>query len=316
MGLFARSFDKPGKGIDPNAPQKRSFFRFMDILNRKMSHLMRVNLIYSLTLIPTFIMVFFLVGIISSRILSIPNLESMVQNIASNYAASIGEAGMAEEYFLKTLAGLDVFFRFVLSYLFVILWGMGPATAGATYVWRNFAREEHAWVWNDFKDALKSNFKQSAAVFFIDILAFFLFYITITVYSKMTGWMGLLQYVSWMVLAIYTMMHFYLYPMMVTFRLSLKELYHNALLFTLGKLPSNLLVLGILLLTHLGSLFLAIRFGGNFFLLFALGILLLEILILLSFSGLLINFNTYPKMKKYMFCNESEEGKETTELIF
>ena len=74
MGLFRPSFDKPGKGVDVNAPQKRSFFRFFEILSRKFTHFIRVSLIYSVFLIPTFIIVFFLMGLITNNILTMPGL--------------------------------------------------------------------------------------------------------------------------------------------------------------------------------------------------------------------------------------------------
>ena len=312
MGIFTRSFDKPGKGVDLNAPPKRSFFRFWDIFGRKFTHFVRVNLVYVLTSIPTFLLVFFLTGLVSSAILNVPSLQSMLQNLAQQTAENMGDSNLMTQQLNQMIVIFDLFMRFVLTYLFVILWGMGPATAGLTYVLRNFAREEHAWIWSDFKDALKSNFKQSAIVFFIDLVVFVLFYVAFAFYLQMSGFLGAMRYVIVVIAIIYTMMHFYLYPMMVTFQLSLKDLYRNALLFAIGKLPSNLLILAILLLIHVGSVLMAINFGGGYFMLILFVILLLEILILQSFSAFIVNFHAYPKMKKYMILNTDEKVKSDT----
>ncbi len=312
MGIFTRSFDKPGKGVDLNAPPKRSFFRFWDIFGRKFTHFIRVNLIYVLNSIPTFLLVFFLTGLVSSAILEVPSLQSVLQNLAQQTAENMGDSNLMTQQLNQMIVMFDLFMRFVLTYLFVVLWGMGPATAGLTYVLRNFAREEHAWIWSDFKDALKSNFKQSAIVFLIDLVVFVLFYVAFAFYLQMSGFLGAMRYVIVMIAVIYTMMHFYLYPMMVTFQLSLKDLYRNALLFAIGKLPSNLLILTILLLVHVGSVLMAINFGGGYFMLILFVILLLEILILQSFSAFIVNFHAYPKMKKYMILNTDEKVKSDT----
>ena len=309
MGLFTRSFDKPGKGVDPNAPQKRSFFRFFDIFFRKFWHFVRVNLIYALTLIPTFVVVFVIAGIVSNGILSLPNMSEMLNSLAQQMAESAGDAGLAEYQRAQLIVTFDLFVRFVITYLFVVFWGMGPATAGVTYVLRNFAREEHAWIWSDFKDALKSNFKQSIVVFIIDVVVFVLLYFAITFYMQMPGLIGALRYIIIIVTLVYTLMHFYIYPLMVTFQLSLKDLYRNSMLFALGKLPSNLLVFLILLLVHMGSVFAAVFFGGSYSILILIVILLLEVFILLSFSAFLVNFNAYPKMKKYMLTNTEDPVK-------
>ena len=39
----------------------------------------------------------------------------------------------------------------------------GPFTAGLSYVTRNWARDEHAFVWSDYKDAVKENWKPALA---------------------------------------------------------------------------------------------------------------------------------------------------------
>jgi len=40
----------------------------------------------------------------------------------------------------------------------------GPSSAGAAYIMRNWARDQHAFLFSDFKDAFKSNWKQALGV--------------------------------------------------------------------------------------------------------------------------------------------------------
>lgn len=314
MGFFTPSYDKPGKGIDPDAPQKRSFFRFFDIFFRKFWKFIKINLLYVLVSIPTFALVFFLSGIISNSFLSMNGTEEMFRSIAEQIAQASENAGGADYQYSILVVTFDLFIRLIISYLFMTLWGMGPATAGITYILRNFAREEHAWLWSDFKSSFKNNFKQSLIVFVIDIVVFLLLYTAFVVYSQMTGALSMLKYFIVVIAIIYTIMHFYIYPMMVTFDLKLKDLYRNALIFALGKLPSNLFILVILLLIHVGSAFAAVVYGGNYAMLVLFVVLLLEILLLQSFSAFLINFNTYPKMKSYMFEKDDKSENISQDL--
>ena len=131
----------------------------------------------------------------------------------------------------------------------------------------------------------------------IDLAAMLLMYFAYIIYAGMGGVIGNLRFIILIMGLVYTFMHFYIYPMMVTFELSLKDLYKNALLFALGKLPSNIFILFILLLVHIGGLAIAIYIGN---LLAVIMLLLLENVFLLSFSSFFVNFNVYPKMKKYM----------------
>ncbi|MBP0966333.1 MAG: hypothetical protein J5722_01750 [Oscillospiraceae bacterium] len=51
MGLF-HSYENAGPGIDPNAPKKKPFFRFWELLWRNLGKLFLLNIIYSMLHIP------------------------------------------------------------------------------------------------------------------------------------------------------------------------------------------------------------------------------------------------------------------------
>lgn len=276
MGLFFRNFDKPGPGVDPDAPQKRSFFRFFDIFFRKLGHFSRANLLYCLALIPTYIIVFIIANIV---VLNVVDLTIGIQE----------DAGLAA-----------IILSFILANFYVAVMGAGPATAGITYIMRNFAREEHAWIGSDFVDNLKSNFKQAVIVFVIDIAVSILVFFSATIYSQMTGMISVLKYFLYVFVFIYMMMHMYIYPIMVTFKMPLKDIYRNSLIFSLGKLPSNLIIMIAVFFVHIVIPIFILFAGGKYFFIMLLAYGVLEIIILQIFTLFMINFNVYPKMKKYM----------------
>ena len=81
------------------------------------------------------------------------------------------------------------------------------------------------------------------------------------------------------------------------------------MIFALGKLPSNVFIIAILLLIQLGPAYLSLQYGGKYYALLLIIAMILELVIFLSVSSFLVNFNAYPKMKKYMMENTEEEVK-------
>lgn len=52
MGLFKRDFNKPGPGVPKNAPRKRGFARFIELVGRDFGNLVKLNLLYCLCVLP------------------------------------------------------------------------------------------------------------------------------------------------------------------------------------------------------------------------------------------------------------------------
>jgi len=208
-----------------------------------------------------------------------------------------GVFGMSDE---ESMSAALLVGGLIFTNLFIAAWGAGPVTAGISYIMRNYSREEHAWVWTDFKDEAKSNFKQATIVLVIDLIMIFVFNAALSFYSGAEGSLGILKYVVWAIILVYTLMHFYIYPIMITFDLPLKDIYKNSLIFAMGKLPSNLFVLIVLMAVHIGLPVCTILFCGKQMPIILVIIYLLELVFLQGFSAYLVNFNAYPKLKKYM----------------
>ena len=120
----------------------------------------------------------------------------------------------------------------------------GPCNAGATYVLRNWARDQHSFVLSDFWDALRGNWKQALPVSLISGLLPFLAFTALQFYGGMASVSPVFLLAGAlvaMVALIWSMMTMVIYDMMVTYRLNLMDLIRNGFLLTIAKLPFALL---------------------------------------------------------------------------
>ena len=159
-------YGKSGKGDfrKEDLPKNR-WQLFWEMLRVRFSALFRLNLMTVAAWLPLII----LIGYCVSSLLNM----LMVQ---SQYAAYLetGDLGELTEEMVKSLSTIDMDTMLVdvtrsLIYTFC-LWCIpciaitGPVQAGLAYVTRNWSRDEHAFIWADFKDALKENWKQGLLV--------------------------------------------------------------------------------------------------------------------------------------------------------
>ncbi len=204
----------------------------------------------------------------------------------------------------------------------------GLADVGLCKITRNFAREKHAFVKEDFFETIKKNWRQALPIGIINLLLTALF--TFNVFYYATGlfpgiWTllgadasGLQpmqpQTLDYIVMAmtslsyvLFTWMKYYIPVMVVTFRLSLKDIYKNAFFFSTVGLWRNLLISAILIGVYalVGLLFFA--FGS-----WEVGILVLLIAALFvpAFRSLLIQFTIFPLVKKLMIDPYYEKNPE------
>lgn len=236
MGIFGGGYNKPGKGVDKNEPKKKGFFLFFEIVIRKFTKFLGLNCLYTMTSIIWIILLYLFGGIILAN-------TNVVENTASQIASMTQGIDMAEIQG-SVMVSLQAFFAIGIF----SLWGSGPATASYAYITRCFTRGEHAWVVSDGIDKLKENFKKGMFVVIADAVVLVLginaayFYYGFYATTGSVIWM-LLTYVTMLILLLYTMIHPYLYQIMVTFECSIGAMYKNALLMMIAKLPQSFLIL-------------------------------------------------------------------------
>lgn len=178
---------------------------------------------------------------------------------------------------------------------------VGLAQAGLTFITRNYCREKHAFLPADFFDTIKKNWKQALITGILEvvigaILVFDVYFFWRNMQASETAsFMAILMFAMSLFLSlIFYFARYYVYLQMITFRLSLKQLYKNSLLFALGGLGRN-----ILLSLGLGLLYALVIFVVLLFpqIMLPIGILL-YVFILPAFRSFLVQFTVFPLVKK------------------
>jgi uncharacterized membrane protein YesL len=194
---------------------------------------------------------------------------------------------------------------------------VGLANSGLSYITRNFAREKHAFVGGDFVDTIKKNWKQGLIVGILNlIISIILIFDIYFFFTSSKGIMGsIMLAVILSVALIFTFMKYYMYFMLVTFKLSIKQIYKNSLIFAFAGLWRNLLLLFIFGLCYaLAAFVLYLSFlVGTIF------ITLMYILVFPAFRMLLIQFTVFPLIKKHMidpyYKDHPDEDKEAKRAL-
>ena len=257
FGLFG-NYDKPGPGVSKDEPPKAAPVRFFEILLRKFSKLVQINLIF---MIPTIIACVLMV---------------LIYFFPTHFVIQI--SGITQ---------IDGWATFMVPLPLVFL---SPFCAGLTIVTRNFAREEHAFVWSDFWEAVKLNWKYFLLNGFLCYLAYTILGFSIIYYYNMAATEWLYYVPLWLCVVIgvvFLFAQYYLPVMFVTFDLKFTHAYKNALIFTVAGFGRNILLTVILAAMIIAMMNLPLL---NITLLIYV---LLFVFFLFSFVSFLVNFTVY-----------------------
>lgn len=297
-----------GKGLDAGEPEKRAFFRFWEIAWLKRFKLIGVNLIYFVcNLIPTVIAA-------AGYLLAVSFYFTLATNQTVTEAiASAKSPQAAQNMYWMGLVFVTVLFNII------PVFSAGPCRAGLTFVTKSFAKREPVFVWTDFWAKTRSNLRLSVITMIINavvgvlIMVASAFYLACSapksaLYGFLPGWFRLIAFGAILFCTImFLSMNMYIYPMIVTFRLTVKQLYKNAIIFAFIKWLPNL---GILLLTGAMVAIPLLFVDGYFAFIISLA---LYAFIGIAFTSFLHTFYVYPILKKYMIDNlnadKSEEGE-------
>ena len=158
------------------------------------------------------------------------------------------------------------------SYLMMWLIGLipctaitGPSSAGAAYVMRNWARDQHAFLFSDFKDAFKSNWKQALPVSIITALVPVLAYTAVMYYGTLASSNTVMLLPLVLVLSatlMWVLMLPLLYPMMIGYELRFFALLKNALFMAVARLP-QMLMARLITFIPIALLFMGIYIGNG-----------------------------------------------------
>ena len=205
---------------------------------------------------------------------------------------------------------MDYFYWVLVLLPFALI---GPITAGAVKVSRDFVREEPVFLFSDFRDAVKKNFFPSLIISAVQYVAGAIIINAISLYyAYFDGhWIYMVGFAAALLMAfLFIAMHFYIMLMQVTLKLSLKKIYKNAFYFSIICLVRNIfLVIGLAALLFL--LWLAFNFGMAFPLVMAF-LVLIVLTFLIGFVFFVIMYAVYPPIKRVVIDPYYAEHKEET----
>lgn len=222
MGIFDRFYyGKAGQRdyTEMDMPKNRIAL-FFQVLKDHLFDLIKVNALQMVFWIPFWIWTF---------------MNLMVIQSIDEQALLASEGGAAQ---LGSVVG---------SYVMVWLIGCipclaitGPSSAGAAYIMRNWARDQHAFLFSDFKDAFKSNWKQALATSVLTAFVPAFAYTAIMFYSqasKQNVLMMIPQVLVISIVIIWIIASPLIYPLMVGYEFRYKHLLKNALIMACASLP-------------------------------------------------------------------------------
>lgn len=246
FGKMMNSFyyGKSGKGDfrKEDLPKNR-WQLFWEMLRVRLSALCRLNLMTVVAWLP-------LIIAIASCVSTIFNVL-VITGDYQNYLAT-GDLGNLTEEQVAALADMDLaafqvnmFYQSISS---LCLWAIpcilitGPVQAGMAYVTRNWSRDEHAFIWSDFKDAVKENWKQALGVSAITSLMPMLMYVCYQFYGDMARSNIIFivpQMLTITVGIVWALGVTFMYPMMVSYKMKFGALIKNSLMMAVARLPQT-----------------------------------------------------------------------------
>jgi len=282
MSLFRPYKYKARPDLASDAPVKHGFFLFFELFFRKFWRFITLNIYYFLVTLPMLVMVYFMInGYFADQLIS----ES------GEFMDMLPGIGI----FASIVSSIPGFLHTPLVILSIVLYG--PATMGVTYIYRNFAREEHAWM-SDFVSRGWANFRQGLFFGILDVIVVWL--LANGILGDFTFGMAafgiVVKTLSVIALIVYLFMRHYFYMIAVTVNLSCFAILKNSWYFVVLGFWRNLWAGFVCLLAIVVC----------FFTLPLISLITLPFLFY-SFTGFAVVFTCYPVVKKYIIVPALEQ---------
>ena len=239
-------YGKSGKGDYRKEDLPRTRWQlFWEMLRVRLAALIRLNLVYMLIWLPTIIvLVFGSMGMIFSIMPDaavIDDPEAVVEE-GEMPSQEVDPTHVEAWDPVQAASTVQSVVWLMLVLLVPCIAITGPFTAGLSYVTRNWARDEHAFAFSDFKDAIKENWKPSLVISLITSLMPMIMYLCWTYYGELANQnaiMAIPQTVTVMIGLLWSLAVTYTYPMIVTYQMRLRDVLRNSILLAIGRLPMS-----------------------------------------------------------------------------
>ena len=300
------NYDKDGKGVKKRKITDKELYGlkgFFSVYKDRFWNLISLNLIFMMLILPAVAGLLSFSGIFHTRapsptnILFAPLYGAQLASPTPLGASLLGIHGTQTAVLVRN----DV--TNILSYIMLgVFLTFGPANVGLTYVLRGYARREYVMLWSDFFRAVKKNFIPSILMGVADLGLMIMLVFSTTHYYFTPGVNSTMFFLMMFGMSvIYFFMRFYMYILLITFRLSPLKLYKNAFILAfLGVKRNVAALLGIMAFAILCALILMVapQFG-----------IVLPFVFLMSNCGFAACFAAWANVKKYMI-DPFEEHKE------
>ena len=246
FGKMMNSFyyGKSGKGDfrQEDLPKNR-WELFWAMLRVRFASLCRLNLMTVLAHLPMIV----LIGVCITQVFS-----ALVVTGDYQYYLETGNAGNLTAEQITALEGADLnaavtgaLYQALSTFC---LWAIpciaitGPFKASVAYVTRNWARDEHAFIWSDFKDAVKANWKQALGVSAITSIMPLLIYVCWQFYGQMAANSMIYmvpQMLTLMLGVVWSLACEFMYPIIVTYEVKFTAVIKNGVMLAIARLPQS-----------------------------------------------------------------------------
>ena len=307
--------NRDGKGVYEEENRKPTLGFFFKLLWRKLSQLVRLNVLLFLQVIP--VLVFLYVYFLGAKT---PTATEVI------YAPLYGISKISNSSALAALLdinaiqmGIPIFspaimiVLIVLAVIFALTFGW--INVGSAYVVRGLFRGDPVFVFSDFFYAIKKNFKQAFWFGLLDFACTVVLVVDFLHFYSRTGSYGndVMYFMILAVAIIYIVMRFYVYHMMLTFDLSVRKILKNALIFTVLGIKRNLLaMLGIVLFLAIHIVLIKV------FLSMGITIpIVLPFFYAMAIMKFITTYAAFPVIEKYMITpyQKDEEILEETDAV-
>lgn len=307
--LVNRTAKKDAVGYLKNEP--KNLVTYFKMMWRNFSRLFYMNLIMVLGNFPIFFALLALSGIISDRGLSAQS--SLFGNYMgmlnfSDYnpvtAAMFGIHGVQVETVVNTTL---TYVAYGLTFLIVLTWGYTNTVVAINM--RNIVKCDHVFIVEDSKSTLKKNKFQALVVGIIDLLiiAFIVYDLIFFYINANTGdiFTSICLGIAFVIALLYLMARMYIYPLLVTFKLSTPKLFKNAFIFAMIGIKRNIVaVIGIALIVLINYFLLSVYMPIGIIIPFIITIALIQ------FTS---TYAAWPNIQKIMIDPYyNEDGSEKT----
>jgi hypothetical protein len=267
MSIYDLMNKQPHREIKPDDPKPPALIHFFNLLLRKIVSLIQLNILHVLLnffvigFIYVFTQIFMQAGIIDMINVGVPANENLA----------------AANYFAKFFVCLFFFCVPVICF--------GPFQAGFAYVNVCFVNEKNTFVFSDYIQKARENFKKAGIISLINLAVFYVAAVAVNAYMLNLASYGILG-IAFLVF----LMNMYIWPLLVTVELSIKDIYKNAITFVYMRFYINLIALLVSFTI----------FYGTF--IYTEGMQTIFIMLLLflypALIGFITTFAAYPAIKK------------------